>query len=310
MATQRTEGLVIRMTGGEVWVNVGGTTIPCHLRGRFRQKDRGLRVVAGDRVVVTPPDASGEQGAIEGLLVRKTWLSRYAGGREETEKVIVANIDILVIVISARSPRVNLGFLDRMLVSAERGHNDIRLCLNKIDLLPSPDDADTLLALYENLGYPVLKTSAKSGEGLNDLRGLFEGGIYAFVGQSGVGKSSILNAIDEELKLKVRQVARKTGRGRHTTTNSQLFPVAGGYVADTPGMQTFGFPGADKAELPLCYREFRRFAEDCRFQPCSHSHEPGCAVKDALDGGLIAPSRYRSYQAILGEVASREKKRY
>lgn len=310
MSNDREKGRVLRVTGGEVWVGVDGRTVACRLRGRFRQRSRAIRVVAGDWVEVSARDPVDGEYAIEGLLPRATWLSRYVGGRRAVERVIIANIDILFVVISAHDPKLNPGFVDRILVSAERGGNNVRICLNKIDVAPPGPAVDEFVALYERIGYPVTPMSAATGEGIDAVAGLIDRGVYAFVGQSGVGKSSILNRIDPTLDLQVREVADKTGRGRHTTTYSQLYPLRNGFIADTPGMQTFGFPGTDKKELAACFPEFRGLETDCRFQPCTHSHEPGCAVKLRVEDGRIAASRYKSYNDMLAEVEKRDMQRY
>ena len=299
----------MRVTGHEVWVDVGGRTVPCLLRGRFRKKGPNFQVVAGDRVEVTLPGSAGGPGNIETVHERTSWLSRYVGGRVSAERVIVANIDKLVVVVSVRDPRLRFGFIDRVLVSAERGHTESCLCLNKIDAIDG-DEVTDFMAIYSAIGYPIIRTSAKTGEGVDELAALFKGGVYAFVGQSGVGKSSLLNEIDPNLQLKVADVARKTGGGRHTTTYSQLFPIRGGYMADTPGMQTFGFPGTAKEELTDCFAEYRAYAPQCRFQPCTHSHEPECAVKAALEASKIHESRYRSYLEMLAEVEQPSKSKY
>jgi ribosome biogenesis GTPase len=310
MGRNRVEGFVVRVTGHEIWVNVDGGLISTLLRGRFRQKSQSIHVVAGDRVEVAPPEAVGAQGTIEGLLPRRSWLSRWAGGRDAAERVIVANIDKLFVIVSLHAPTLNAGFLDRVLVSAERGHNDITVCLNKIDMLKQEDEIAGFLQIYASVGYPVIQTSAETGEGIDRIEALLAGGTYAFVGQSGVGKSSLLNRIDDTLNLKVRRVAGKTGRGRHTTSYSQLYPLKGGHVADTPGMQTFGYPGTDPADLAQCFPEFREYVDSCRFQTCTHSHEPGCEVKAAHEDGTIHASRYESYLDMLAEVEHRAKGRY
>ncbi len=310
MKTGRVEGVVIRVTGKEVWVEKGGETVPCLLRGRFRQKGQAFQIVAGDRVEISLPGSPGSCGAVESVHPRGSWLSRYTGGRNAAERVIVANIDTLFLVESLRAPDLNCRFVDRVLVSAESGNVDARICLNKIDLVSDRHDVSRFLSVYEPLGYAVVLTSAETGEGVAEMTSFIGGGVYAVVGRSGVGKSSLLNRIDPDLNLKVGDVARKTGRGRHTTTDSQLFPLKGGYVADTPGMQTFGYPGSVKTDLPDCFPEMRPLGSQCRFRPCTHSHEPGCAVKDALEEGKISPTRYESYLDMLGEVELREKSRY
>jgi ribosome biogenesis GTPase len=304
------EGLVLRMTGNEVWVEAGSGVVPCVLRGRFRQKGKAFDLVAGDRVDFSLKGPGGEGGVIEEVLPRKSWLSRYVTGRDEGERTIVANIDALFVIASVLEPRLHYGFVDRVLVSAERGKVPVILCLNKIDLLEDEEVAEAFKNTYQSCGYPIVLTSAVGGDGLSLLEEKFEGGIYAFVGESGVGKSSLLNRIDSQLNLRVGEVAIKTGRGKHTTSFSQLFPIKGGYIADTPGMQTFGFPGDEKTEVSGCFPEFGLVEENCRFRPCTHSHEPDCAVKEACEDGRIFQTRYRSYLSMLAEVIEREKKRY
>ncbi len=309
MGSHRTEGLVVRVTGKEIWVDAGGEIVRCLLRGRFRRDGKGFQIVAGDRVEISPHDPR-DGAAVESVLPRRSWLSRHTGGRDPAARVVVANIDLLFLVETLRSPEVSYRFVDRVLVAAGHGSVDVRICLNKIDLVPETIEAKAFASVYEPLGYPVTRTSAKTGEGLIDIGSLLSGGIYAFVGRSGVGKSSLVNRIAPRLKLDVRDVAAKTGRGRHTTTYSQLFAIDGGYVADTPGIQTFGFPGDNVEGLARCFPEFALLDEGCRFQSCTHSHEPGCGVKKAADIGQIAPTRYDSYLDMLREIGVREKGRY
>lgn len=300
-------GLVVRVTGGEVWVVVtGGELVSCRLRGKFRLKKRDFQLVAGDRVSVRRPDSGGAPWTIEGLEKRESWLSRFIE-RDTAERVMVANITRLYVVAALESPPLHYGFIDRVLVSAEFGHVRSSIVLNKIDL-SSAEGTDPFVALYESCGYPVLKTSAATGEGVDLLSAAVGDGVYAFVGESGVGKSSLLMSIDPGLDLKTRSVGDKTGRGRHTTSFSQLYNFGRGYLADTPGVQTFGFPGADAKALPDCFPEFAEHVENCRFQPCSHSHEPDCGVKAALERGLVHDTRYRSYLNILAEVEERAKR--
>lgn len=316
MEEQLVEGLVVRVTGHEIWVDAAGQRISTVLRGRFRTKSgrRGgpkVQVVAGDRVMVQLSASEGAPGTIEEVLERRCWLSRYAG-RHNSERAIVANIDVLFLVVSVASPEILPGFVDRVLVSAERGRTPVRICVNKIDLLTAEleDEVASFEAVYSRAGYAMYRMSAETGDGVDEIKAFMQGGVYAFAGQSGAGKSSLLNVIDPELDLRVREVAPKSGRGRHTTTYSQLYPIGGGYVADTPGMQTFGFPGTEKTELAECFPEFREYIADCRFQPCTHSHEPDCAVKAALEEGVIDAGRYKSYIDMLAEVEERVKGRF
>ena len=309
MGERLREGLVVRVTGKEVWVDTGGNTVSCLLRGRFRRRGRGFQIVAGDRVEVSLPERGGG-GTVESVRPRRCWLARYTGPREPAGRVIVANIDVLFLVESLCAPAVSYRFVDRVLVAAENGSVSVRICLNKTDLVPECRQTEAFAAVYEPLGYPVTATSAKTGEGVSRIASVMSGGIYAFVGRSGVGKSSLLNRLAPGLDLEVRDVTAKTGRGRHTTTYSQLFAVERGYVADTPGMQTFGFPGDDPDALARCFPEFSALDDRCRFQRCTHSHEPGCEVKSVLEEGRITRTRYDSYLEMLREIEVRKKGRY
>jgi ribosome biogenesis GTPase len=308
MVEHRTDGLVVRVTGKEIWVNTGAKTIPCLLRGRFRKSGKGFQIVAGDRVEISL-GGEGATGVVESVQPRRSWLSRYTGGRDQAERVVVANIDVLFLVESLRMPDVSYRFVDRVLVASENGCVNVRICLNKMDLAGG-DEADAFAAVYEPLGYPVLRTSAKTGQGVADIVPALEGGIYAFVGRSGVGKSSLVNRLAPGLDLEVGEVGRKTQRGRHTTTYSQLFAIDKGHVADTPGMQTFGFPGDDEHGLARCFPEFASLEASCHFQPCTHSHEPDCAVKAAVEEGLVATTRHESYLDMLREIGVRKEGRY
>jgi len=304
---ETSEGLVVRVTGGEVWVDVAGDVLPCILRGRLRRDGRPTQVVAGDRVGISMPAQPGDSPAIDRVHPRASYLARYIP-RGDAERLIVANVETLFVVATFAEPRVNWGFVDRVLVAAEFG--DVRPCviLNKIDLVADADIAD-FESVFEATGYDVVRTSALTGQGVDELTRRVGEGVYAFVGESGVGKSSLLMRIDPELDLKVRGIGGRTKRGRHTTTFSQLYKFGNGYLADTPGVQTFSFPGDEAAELPACFPEFAPFSEGCHFWPCSHSHEPDCAVKSALQRGDIHESRYKSYIDILADVVARSRKR-
>ncbi len=299
------DGLVVRVTGGEVRVRVGDTLVACSLRGRFRVKQRDLQIVAGDRVRVRRDPGVGP--VLEEVRPRESWLSRYVE-REGGERLIVANVERLFVVASIEDPPLHPSFLDRVLGAAEWGRAPATLVLNKVDLGKAGRVAE-LRTVYAGAGYEVVETCATSGAGVDALAERVDSGIYAFVGQSGVGKSSLLNRLDPACRLEVRAVAERTGRGRHTTTFSQLFPFRGGYLADTPGMQTFRFPAGDETDVAACFPEIAERSGGCRFDPCTHSHEPGCAIKADVEAGRVAGSRYASYLDILAEVRGRARNR-
>jgi ribosome biogenesis GTPase len=295
-------GLVVRVTGGDVWVRVGSETVVCVLRGR-RRLNKESPVVAGDRVAVRRmPDGAA---ALEEVLPRSSVLSRWVP-RGGAERLIVANVDLLFVVASVAEPALRPAFVDRVLAAAEWGRTPAAIVLNKIDLAQAAE-VDAFVTLYQACEYDVFPTCAASGLGVDELAGRIASGVYAFVGESGVGKSSLLNRLDPDVERVTRDVAERSGRGRHTTSSSDLVPFRGGLLADTPGMQTFGFPGSDETELPACFPDIARIDAPCRFQPCTHSHEPACAVKAAVEAGHIAPSRYESYSAILAEIRARKK---
>jgi ribosome biogenesis GTPase len=298
-------GLVVRVTGGEVWVRIGTQTIACSQRGRFRVKESAVPVVAGDRVSILRDQTGG--ASLEAALPRSSWLSRYVE-RGATERVVVANIDRLFVVVAAADPPVRTGFLDRVLASAEYGHVKPCIVFNKTDLA-EPGQFEELRATYAPSLYELVATCAETGSGIDRIARQMSHGVYAFVGESGVGKSSLLNRLDPDLDLVVDDVAEKTGRGRHTTTNSQLFPFREGFLADTPGMQTFTYPGTDEYALVKCFPDIRHIEPTCRFNPCTHSHEPDCAVKDAVAAGRIPQSRHQSYLDILAGIRERAKKK-
>jgi len=303
------QGLVIRVTGSEVWVEVEGEVRPCQLRGRFRRRPGGFSLVAGDRAQVQLPRREGEAATIEGVVDRRSWLSRYSD-REGAERPIVANVDTLFVVTSLASPPLRLEFIDRVLVSAERGGVRSQIIVNKLDLAGRDGAAEMgeIEAVYSACGYRILGTSVVTGDGIDDLAAALDAGVYAFVGESGVGKSSLLMRLDPRLDLRVGDIGARSGRGKHTTTFSQLYPFRAGYLADTPGVQTFAFPGTDKHELAGCFPEFAEHQE-CRFHPCTHSHEPDCGVKEAVEAGHIPASRYTSYLHLLAEVEEREQRK-
>ena len=306
-----TRGLVIRSTGSWYDVRVeDGREIKARIRGKFRldalEIDETNPIAVGDRVTVRiDPDGIG---MVTGIDPRDNQLSRRAAGRKAAvkEHVIVANVDRAWCIQSTFGPKVNPGFVDRLLVAAEASHIPAGLVINKADLLDGNRRAQEAVAfwadLYRQLGYPVLLTSAETGEGLDALRDALAHQTSVVSGPSGVGKSSLLNAVQPGLDLRTSEISDKTQKGRHTTTFATLHRVADGWVADTPGVREFGIWDMAPNELGGYFVEFRPHIPDCRFPDCTHDHEPGCAVADAEERGEITPERYGSYLQILETV--------
>lgn len=289
-------GQVIKTQNSFYYVQAGSaeSLVACKLRGRFK-KER-CQVVTGDRVEFeTLPDGTG---IIEKRLERQTLLRRPA----------VANIDQVVLTFAAAQPDLHPLLLNRFLVLAEwSGIPNIRICVNKIDLLPAAEAAK-FLSLYEDIGYTVVRVSARENLGLDALRELLPGHVTVFAGPSGVGKSTLLNAVDTRLQLATGRISDKIKRGRHTTRLAQLMPLEGnGWVVDTPGFSSTELEQIERPELAGYFPEFRPFMNACRYNTCTHSHEPQCAVKAALEEGKIQQERYEAYLNILQEILERKK---
>jgi len=276
-----TEGTIIKGIGGLYIVDAAGEHITCRARGKFR-RDRILPMI-GDHVLVDRK----EQGdsVIDEILPRRNSLIRPA----------IANLDALMVIVSAAPPVTELFLIDK--ICAIAGHKDIEviICINKIDI----DPAETLKRIYTHAGFRVLCVSAETGEGIEKIRETLAGRVTALTGNSGVGKSSILNALYPDISASTGEISEKIGRGRHTTRHVELFPVErGGYIADTPGFSSFDVERMDlvfKTELQNGFIEFAPYIPACRFTGCAHMQEKGCAVKAAVKSGEIERSRYDSY---------------
>ena len=274
-------GRIVKALSGFYYVDTGGDRpIPCRGRGKLRHQK--VTPLVGDRVEISC--LNDGSGMVDAILPRKNQFRRP----------MVANIDQMLIIASGALPVTDPFLIDRMAALAEWKGCEVLLCFNKSDL----DRAEELTALYRAAGFPVLQVSAKSEEGILELSAAITNKVSAFTGNSGVGKSSILNALQPGFGLQVGEVSEKLGRGRHTTRHVELFPVAGGLVADTPGFSSFDADQMEvipKEKLASAFREFRPYLNLCRFQGCAHVKEKGCAVREAAAEGKIASSRHKSY---------------
>ena len=310
-----TEGTVVRSPGS--WYIVqptdGGEPIQARARGRFRLQQEEIGetnpLAVGDRVTMRMGDDG--TGLITEIHPRHNQLSRRAAGRRVGRgHIIAANVDAAWCVQAAFQPKFNAGFVDRFLVMAEAYHLDAGLVINKADLLADQPRAQEAIAfwtdLYEGLGYPVLLTSAETGEGVEAFRDALTGQTSVVAGPSGVGKSSLLNAVEPGLDLRTGVISEKTQKGKHTTTFATLYPVGDGFVVDTPGIREYGIWNMEPTELGGYFVELHPFIGHCRFPDCTHDHEPGCAITEAVDEDLITPERYASYLNILQSVREGE----
>jgi ribosome biogenesis GTPase len=295
------EGIVLQARSGHHRVRSGDETVTCSVRGRLKQERLHTDLVAtGDRVLWRPTRPG--KGVVEEVLPRETKLSRLrpGPGQMPSEDVIVANPDQAVFILSVREPEPHMRLLDRLLVLAENNDLPAIICANKVDLLDDLQEAHRLFGVYEDIGYSLLLTSSKTGCGVDELREMLRDRTSVLSGPSGVGKTSLLNAVQPRLGLDVRAVSEATGKGRHTTVSTRLWPLdAGGYVADTPGLREAGFFDIEPEELAWHYVEMRPYLSDCRFSSCTHTHEPACAVKSAVEAGMISYERYDSYCRLL-----------
>lgn len=271
----------------------GEGVIVCQLRGKLKQgKAKGDIAALGDRVVITVLDDGS--GVIESVEERKQLIARHdprPGG--VYQQVLLANPDQAVFVFACANPNPKLRMLDRFLVIAEKQRIPVVIVANKIDLVENPKDS---FGMYESIGYRVIYTSTKNETGLEELRTQLQKKVSAFAGPSGVGKSSLLNALQPGLGLAVNEISSAMNKGRHTTVSRQLFPLAGGgYVADTPGWKSLGLWDTEPEEIDAYFPELRGLVENCQFSDCTHQHEPGCAVLAALKAGTIHAERYESF---------------
>lgn len=297
------QGTVIKSAGSVYEVRCAdGAVVECRVKGNFRLK--GIKstnpVAVGDYVKVS----LREDGTayIVDIMPRKNYIVRKASNLSKQSHILAANLDLCFLVVTISHPATSTTFIDRFLASAEAYRVPVVLIFNKIDLYTDDERAelDYLVALYESIGYSCLRVSAVDGTGVDELRSMMHGKVSLLAGNSGVGKSSIVNAISPSVAAKVGEISRIHDTGMHTTTYTEMFELMpGSYLVDTPGVKGFGSYNMEVEEIAHYFVEFFELSENCKYGNCTHTHEPGCAVLAALEEGRLAPSRYQSYLSML-----------
>lgn len=312
------EGMVTT-SAGPYWVVETAADPPlylCTVSGTIDTPEADTIVTVGDNVWIVPQQEVTEYGHPVGVIVkreeRQTLLSRRAAGRAHREHVVVANVDQLAIVVSARQPTYNKRLIDRYLIAADKGDLEPIIIVNKVDLVAADERAEMIedfAAYWDDLGLSVAFVSASTGDHVEELKPLLIGRSTLLSGPSGVGKSSLINAL-ATTRLRVGEISAMYQKGRHTTTAALVIPLPeGGQLVDSPGLREFSVWELDLEELPYYFAEFTAFAEHCRYQPCSHRHEPGCAVIAAVEEGKIDPERYLSYVILADELVHGDQRR-
>lgn len=300
-------GVIVEGTGGVWRVHVGsGDLRDAALAGRLKQEERGgPKLAVGDHVSIEPAStADGVAHRIVGIEPRTNALSRREPGGRHGSRVLVANVDQVFVTFAVANPEPHRRMIDRFLVICEGNELQAHLVLNKVELALDAALVDALARPYERAGYRVFRASAKRGDGLEALREALAGRVTAFTGPSGVGKSSLLNALHLGVHLRTQEISASVNKGRHTTVGAKLVPLpdGGGYLVDTPGLREVGMWGLPSGSLDQCFPEFRAFIGQCRFQDCSHRSEPGCAVREAVSREDVDAGRYESYLKLVEEV--------
>lgn len=285
------QGKIVKGISGFYYVHVVGTGIyECKAKGAFRNQK--IKPLVGDNVEIAVVDEEKKKGNVEAILPRKNELIRPA----------VSNIDMALVIFAAAKPDPNFNLLDRFLCMMEYQHVPVTICFNKCDLVTEEQKAE-LEAIYKPAGYDVIFTSAKAGIHLDGLKELLKGKTTTVAGPSGVGKSSLINQLQDDVYMETGSISEKIERGKHTTRHSEIISLGdGAYIMDTPGFSSMDIPGFEKEDLWTCYPEFAEYEPYCKFQGCSHINEPSCGVKDALAEGKISQVRYDNYVLLYNEM--------
>lgn len=302
------KGLVIKNTGSCYTVLTDeGQQVDCKIKGNFRL--RGIRstnpVAVGDKVSLTPPLSQGEGATafITDIEERRNYIIRKSINLSKQSHIIAANVDQALLVVTVNYPQTSTTFIDRFLASAEAYSVPVILVFNKTDLLDEDERRiqQMMITLYETIGYECRAISAETGDGVEELRPLLTGKISVLSGNSGVGKSTLINRLIPGVNLRTAEISDAHQMGMHTTTFSEMIPIDGGHIIDTPGIKGFGTFDMEPEEITSYFKEIFHFSKECRFSNCTHTHEPGCAVRKALDEHYIAESRYQSYLSMLND---------
>lgn len=307
MNSEGIRGEVYKSTGS--WYNVkaeNGSFFQCRLRGKFKLDDKKVTnpIAVGDRVIIDlEKNHEGEAAAnIVDILPRENYMIRKSPRKTAHSHIVASNLDLAVMLFTIKEPRTSRGFLDRYLLAAEAFGIKAVVLINKIDLLSGKDlqKLEELELSYKAIGYPVLSFSLKSGEGLENIKSVFDAKKSLITGHSGSGKSSLLNYLKPDLDLRTAEISKFTNKGKHTTTFANMYDIDDKTrIIDTPGIKEFGIEDIEAYEISMFFPDLKGFAMNCRFNTCTHVHEPGCAVIEALENAQIDPARYKSYLSII-----------
>ncbi len=298
------QGVVIKSTGSNYLLQSGADRILCKIRGKFRTKEFMTTnpVAVGDIVYFTM-QKDEDFGIISKIKERKNFLVRKSTNLSRQTHIIAANIDYAFLMITLIQPKTYLMFVDRWLAACENSNIVPVLLFNKIDLYNAElsKKLESIINMYADIGYKCIKMSVPNNLGIDEVKDTISAKVVVLSGNSGVGKSSLINRLNPDLDLKTGEISEFHEQGKHTTTFAEMFPIAGGFIIDTPGIKGFGLDETIKEHLGDCFIEIKAAAEKCKFNNCTHTHEPECAVKQAVKSGKIHSERYRNYIAILNE---------